>query len=186
MEPKKRCTTTLLTVVEEDDILYFPLVNVLSKLELFCNRIRLINIIFFNFLDVPVKRTLYPFFHSNRSRFFNMETLYTQSLVGILNGLGNEYPKLNRATELSDAAKTADQSYVRWEANGGVDLQLPSFKLTNRQMFWLCLMHVFSKKFDKKAAQEVGENFRLESDNLNDRVKLIPGFKEAFRCGKKS
>lgn len=69
-------------------------------------------------------------------------------------------------------ADVSYKSYVRWEENGGVDLQLPAFKLTNRQMLWLCIVHAFSYKSHEKAQKDFSKILKLKTT-----------FREAFRCG---
>lgn len=88
-------------------------------------------------------------------------------------------------SELLPNEETAYRSYLRWETNGGVDLQLPSFKLTNRQMFWVCLAHKLSHKYHRNVPKGADDYLRLINDNLNIHMKLIPGFREAYQCDDK-
>lgn len=129
--------------------------------------------------------TLYPFYHPHRSRFFNMATLYRQTLQGIADGLIKSFPSIALAIS-QNIEEIADKSYVKWEANGGVDLQLPSFKLTNRQMLWVCIAHKNSLKYQKNLKKEIDEEYRISNDFLHVLLKLKPGFREAFQCGNKT
>lgn len=123
------------------------------------------------FSDVPVIFTLYPFFHPNRSRFFNMATLYTRVVIQVIAGLLNAYPSSDLRFINTDFEGLADKSYIRWEENGGVEHQLPSFKMTNRQMLWLCFQHVASFKS------------HFESETLFEyKCFLRPAFREAYQC----
>lgn len=98
-----------------------------------------------------------------------MATLYSVVLESINSRLGTAV----------DEWGMADRSYVKWEANGGVvDLQLPAFKLTNRQMRWLCLAHVYSSKFHSKYGAGLGAD--LESFLF--RMQQHPSFMDAFQC----
>lgn len=107
-----------------------------------------------------------------------MATLYTDTLIGITYGIQDSKLITNNVTILQEAASIADKSYVRWEANGGVDLQLPSFKLTNRQMFWLCRMHAVSRKYHRSL-----EANQTRVPGISD-LEPLQGFKEAFKCDK--
>lgn len=134
------------------------------------------------FLDYPVIWTLYPYFDPNRSRFFNMATFYLHALDAIDVGLKGAYPKEN-LTDLLPQEEMTYRSYVKWELNGGVDLQLPSFKLTNRQMVWVCMLYSLSKKFHRNTPKKSGAYVRITNNNLNAYLKRTPGFREAFQCG---
>lgn len=73
-----------------------------------------------------------------------------------------------------------DENYVKWEVNGGKDLQLSAFKLTNRQMLWLNLAHVGSEKFPVKSGRGF-HNFLIE--NMHVLYKRHRRFRDAFKCG---
>lgn len=97
-----------------------------------------------------------------------MATLYRSILINLFDDLKDTNPSLDLDFEI-DPETIADKSYVKWEKDGGIDLQLPAFKLTNRQMFWLCYAHVnFHKKFSE---------IELITVKVND------GFREAYQCG---
>lgn len=104
-----------------------------------------------------------------------MATLHRLVLEGIRIGLDDSYQNWNLFGSFA-IGDIVDRSYVRWEANGGVELQLPSFKLTNRQMLWLCIAHTLSKKYIR------GFQKAYENELLNDFLNGFSGFKEAFQC----
>lgn len=133
----------------------------------------------FSHTDVPLPSTLYPAFHPNRSRFFNMAFLYNGVLSALIHGLEKEFSYENLAVFLP-FLDMGDRSYVKWEGNGGVDLQLPGFKLTNRQMYWVCLVHITATKYHRnlKTRYEVKE----KKVNANLHTFLIKSLKEAFQC----
>lgn len=134
------------------------------------------------FLDYPVIWNLYPHFHQNRSRFFNMATFYLHALNGINVGLKNAFSKED-LKDLLPLEEMTYRSYIEWEDNGGIDLQLPSFKLVNRQMIWVCMVHSLAQKYHKKTPKRNGEYIRIINDNLNTYLKRNLGFREAFQCG---
>lgn len=105
-----------------------------------------------------------------------MATLYAKVLYHVTAGLVSVLSNKDHVQYLNtDFSGIADKSYVRWEEKGGVDLQLPSFKLTNRQMLWLSIKHVSSFKSHKKKF--------LNSDEDDVFMQLNPAFREAFQCG---
>lgn len=107
-----------------------------------------------------------------------MATLYTDTLIGIAYGLKDLASNSSETLVLPEPETIADRSYVKWEANGGVDLQLPSFKLTNRQMFWLCRVHTTSRKYHKDLQER-----QTRVPGISN-VELLPSFREAFHCNK--
>lgn len=109
-----------------------------------------------------------------------MATLYNEVISSIIHGLEREF-SYDSLKLFVPIFSMADQSYVRWEANGGIDLQLPAFKLTNRQMYWLCFFHVISRKFIKNPISTVNDKNQYFNDNLNF-LKGVWVFREAFKC----
>lgn len=137
-----------------------------------------------HFSDVPAIWTLYPFFHPERPRYFNMATLYKSAVTYITIGLNNASPNEGFEAFDLDFEEMADKSYVRWEANGGVDLQLPSFKLTNRQMLWLCLAHRSASIFQKLSVKDITIKYhRILNKYFHISLKANQGFRDAFQCG---
>lgn len=171
-KPREHWIRKLDAIVSEIKLRYHADTNILreSELYIFSNSTYKVS------SDVPAILTIYPFFHPNRSRFLNMATLYTKVLYHVTAGLLGALPNKDHVRYLNtDFSGIADKSYVRWEENGGVELQLPSFKLTNRQMLWLSIKHVSSFKSHKKKF--------LNSDEDDAFLQLNPAFREAFKCG---
>lgn len=86
-------------------------------------------------------------------------------------------------TFLIENAILADENYVRWEANGGKERQLSAFKLTNRQMLWVCSAYRYTSKYHEKVPKTYDAAPRLQIDYLHVRYKHIKNFREAFQCG---
>lgn len=101
-----------------------------------------------------------------------MATLYREVIRAITESLRKRFPITDLRFINSDIEDIIYKSYVRWEENGGVELQLPSFKLTNRQMLWLCLVHMSSYKSHTKKINSIFNHNFLER----------PAFREAFQC----
>lgn len=102
------------------------------------------------------------------------ETLYSRR------GFGDAIPGLASLPYSSEMAYT---SYVKWEDGGGVDLQLPAFKLTNRQMFWVCYAHTAAEKYQKLKTEQGTPEYEEYNKRLHSRMIHLPGFREAFKCG---
>lgn len=173
-------TPTLQRITGQDFIHYHTDLNALSEY-CFINEVSFIdNTVIF--LDIPLYWSFYPLFHPNRSRFFNMATLYAQVIDRIRQGLEEEFSYSSLLAFLSPF-KMADESYVRWESNGGTELQLPAFKLTNRQMFWVSAIHTQSQKFTKNPTPGANDAHIYVNQNANYAFKTYPNFREAFQCG---
>lgn len=78
--------------------------------------------------------------------------------------------------------RLADESYVKWEQNGGVDLPLSAFKLTNRQMFWLSVAHRYATKYQINLPESFEAISRLQNKYMHVINKNEKGFREAFNC----
>lgn len=130
---------------------------------------------------VPAEFTLPPYFFPDRSRFFNLATLYVDTVEALKIGLWSHFTKEKLGFTFYfdlNAEKMADENYVKWENKGGKELQLSSFKLTNRQMLWLSIAHV-------QAAQHhtnFDEILSLKNDNFHLNYKSRIEFQEAFQC----
>lgn len=111
-----------------------------------------------------------------------MATLYKEILRTIDEELVEAFPNLN-LSNLLEFEKIIDKSYIEWESNGGVDLQLPSFKLTNRQMLWVCMAHVLSRKYHRNAPKHINERTQIVLKNFNIYLKQNTEFRTAFKCG---
>lgn len=77
----------------------------------------------------------------------------------------------------------ADENYMKWEANGGKELQLSAFRLTNRQMLWLTSAHRYTSKYHINVPKSYDEAARLQIKYLHVRYKGLKGFRDAFGCG---
>lgn len=77
----------------------------------------------------------------------------------------------------------ADESYARWEAKGGIDLQLPAFKLTNRQMVWVCMAYRNSLKYHAETPKSYDTKLRILNKYMHVYYKRSRNFQEVFQCG---
>lgn len=106
--------------------------------------------------------------------------------MNVVNGAVDNfiYEKTKKASSINlRNINLADKSYVKWEANGGKELQLSAFKLTNRQMLWLCDAHVFSTKYHEHVPKDSNAGIRLENEFQHIFYKSSERFREAFGCG---
>lgn len=75
----------------------------------------------------------------------------------------------------------ADKSYANWEKNGGQEHHLSSFKLTNRQMFWVCMMNIYAIKYHTNSEWFEAKQ-RLQAEYLHVITKSNKEFRDAFEC----
>lgn len=123
--------------------LYNEEMNILRKVTLCCYKMSPYIV---SFSDFPVLKSLHPSYHPNRSRFFNMVTVYLLVAEALYNHFDSHGGKeLTKDFHMPDETELAYLSYKRWNENGGKELLLSGFKLTNLQMFWLCYVHVLRR-----------------------------------------
>lgn len=72
---------------------------------------------------------------------------------------------------------------MKWEANGGKELELSAFKMTNRQMLWLAFAHRETSKYQRDVETLYTNINHKINKYLHIRYKHLKGFKEAFGCG---
>lgn len=83
---------------------------------------------------------------------------------------------------MPDEVEIAYLSYKRWIENGGQELYLSGFKLTNLQMFWLCVTHVFTLKFNHNTPADINQEAKLFGKYMHVVLKSSPYFRETYRC----
>lgn len=78
----------------------------------------------------------------------------------------------------------AYEYYSNWLKKGNQDLQLPAFKMTDRQMFWLSLAHVMTNKYQLGVSRtfEIGD--QLTNKYMHVLFKSKNKFRKDFKCGK--
>ena len=131
---------------------------------------------------IPPMFIHYPYFHPNRSRFFNTATLFhdivtvlNEDIFNYLQHTGNIY-----GIQKFNPFDLAYNNYVKWEESGGKELTLPGFFLTNRQMFWVVIGHRFYLKVHSH--NKIDESFNLFHRNLHVFFKIMPSFQKDFNC----
>ncbi|CAO1416949.1 unnamed protein product [Diamesa tonsa] len=126
---------------------------------------------------------LYPFYHPNRSHFFNTATLY-QFTAESMNHLIRLYlqTKWDTQIKLIDTLELSYKNYVKWEESGGKELQLPGFFLTNRQMFWVALAHKKYHKFQTGISKITLKKFQHRHTHFHLQLKNQLSFRQAYNC----
>lgn len=76
----------------------------------------------------------------------------------------------------------ADENYVRWELNGGKERELNAFKLSNRQMLWVCFAYRYISKYHEKVPPTTDAPFRFLNENFHIFYKNLKNFRDAFMC----
>lgn len=77
----------------------------------------------------------------------------------------------------------ADQNYQDWVLNGGKELQLSAFKLTNRQMLWVAVAHVHASKFHASVPKSFSTLARLQEEYFHVMLSNYTQFRDSFECG---
>lgn len=139
--------------------------------------------------DIPMIFTLYPFFHPNRSRFYNTATLYSAVMRTLELGIPRYGQKVWNDSLVcflySDTLYNfllGDEYYVKWEASGGKELELAGFRLTNRQMYWISIANRYASKYHISVPQTFDPRERLKLKYFHVRFKYARQFREAFNC----
>lgn len=77
----------------------------------------------------------------------------------------------------------AHKSYDKWLLDGGIELQLPGFRLTNLQMFWLANANVYGLKSHKLSEKHLKIQAVLRNKYFHVHFKVNPDFRKDFNCG---
>ncbi|KAG5666887.1 hypothetical protein PVAND_014894 [Polypedilum vanderplanki] len=140
-----------------------------------------------NILYVPSMWILYPWYHPERPRFFNMATMFVQLLVKIHHGI-KEYIKKNYKIEdskfttgLENSIEIAYDHYINW-LKTNKDLQIGANILTNPQLFWMARAVFHFAKYHRTIKNETNEIQRLQIEYMHVEFKSKKGFQEAFEC----
>lgn len=124
---------------------------------------------------------LYPALHVNRPRFFTIVVLQSYLFQLIRLKVGGE-----SWIENLKKVEFAYKYYADWLDKGNVDLYLPAFKLTSRQMFWLTYVHVTTEKYHFGVPKRFDIAHQLTNQYMNVLLKNITEFREDFQCGEMS
>lgn len=116
---------------------------------------------------------LYPNFHPARPRFFNTAAFYREVLRLITKDVSLDISPID----------VAYKNYADWLNKGNLDLHLPAFKMTSRQMFWLSAVHVITEKYQVGVSQSFELMHQLTNKYLHVILKNKKEFREDFKCG---
>ncbi|CAO1412737.1 unnamed protein product [Diamesa tonsa] len=133
-----------------------------------------------NILYIPPRLIHYPYYHPNRSRFFNTATLFVRTVEALEIGVKSRLD-LSQFHN-TDAQNIGFLNYVKWEESGGKELQLPGFFLTNRQMFWLADAHTSFMKHHPHNYFHDEPMFYLFLKNFHLYYKGLLVFRQTFNC----
>lgn len=122
----------------------------------------------------------YPYYHPNRSRFFNTATFFVKTVEGLNGGIKN---LLNSKQFLRiNPQNVGFINYVKWEESGGKELQLPGFFLTNQQMYWVARAHVSFTKHHPHGSLHENPNYYSFLKNFHIFYKNNLLFRKTFNC----
>lgn len=77
----------------------------------------------------------------------------------------------------------AYKNYANWLEKGNQDLNLPAFKMTDRQMFWLSVTHVMTEKYQIGVSKTFELAHQLTNKYMHVLLKNKKKFREDFHCG---
>lgn len=113
-----------------------------------------------------------------------MVTLYLQVLGTLMNEF-EEYAEktFNVTVNTSVDMDLTFKNYKTWSENGGKELVLSGFKLTNFQMFWLSQAHIITFKNHRLSiSDETDVRTNLITKYLHVFFKKRRGFRDAYHC----
>ncbi|KAG5669474.1 hypothetical protein PVAND_017361 [Polypedilum vanderplanki] len=121
---------------------------------------------------------IYPHYHPLRPMFFNMATLFSNTLTVLYKGIVS-YKKVN--LNPNKDVETGFQYYKNWLKNH-TELQIGANYLTNEQLFWVAYAVKVFKKFHRTVPRTTHEGNRLRQEYMHVYFKRLKGFQEAFKC----
>lgn len=163
---------------------------------------------FSNFiLDIPSMWIIYPWYHPQRPRFFNMATMFVQVLVRIHAEIQHYVAAVRKQqiyhnfhdfylifnlqtfnltsstiiTGLEDSIQIAYDHYTNW-LETHKDLQIGANFLTNPQLFWMARAVFHFTKYHRTVAEETNPIQRLQIEFMHVEFKSKIGFQDAFKC----
>lgn len=126
----------------------------------------------------------YPYYHPNRSRFFNTATLFEETVKALQTGMDNYlYQNWNYRRTCDYKSSSLDLSYinyVKWEESGRKELSLSGFFLTNRQIYWIAIAQKMFFKYHSHLKIDKETNLLFENFHLF--FKNNYNFRKAFNC----
>ena len=163
----------------EFNVKYYSDDNILCKISV---QVVIVISNFHIFSDIPSVLIQYPYYHPNRSRFFNTATLFKDT-ANALNSEFKDYLENHWDFNNFQTVQTSDlayNNYVKWEKSGGKDLMLPGFFLTNRQMFWVALANTNFYKIHPNNDVDPTTLFKLKHFHVI--YKNYRNFRDAYNC----
>lgn len=122
--------------------------------------------------------TLYPCFHPERPRFFNLLALFFE-IFSIMSARD-----IYHSSDHISGIDIAYKMYKGWLKKGNQELILPGFKMNSRQMFWLTAAHIITNKYQIGVSQ----NFKLANQLTNKYMHVLfknkKQFRKDFKCNK--
>ncbi|KAG5669536.1 hypothetical protein PVAND_017423 [Polypedilum vanderplanki] len=157
--------------------------NILCKTRLLIN-------LYFNsnfeiiFVDFSPLSIIYPHYHPLRPRFFNMATLFEDTLSQLFLNIKeytlNKYQlDVEPTTELQ--VQISYEHYKNWLKNHK-EMQIGANYLTNEQLFWVADAVEGFNKYHRTVPKSINERNRLNYEYMHVRYKFMKGFQDAFQC----
>lgn len=136
-------------------------------------------------LFISAEKLYYPFYHSQRPRFFNAATVENYFFERLEIRLRNRMKTKHKITDFAwnldlfwDSWHVAYEFYEEWLKARGEDLELGAHRLSNKQLFWVAAVRSAVAKQRYEKPEEEAKWFSV----LNRSMLKRPGFVEAFHC----
>ncbi|CAO1421540.1 unnamed protein product [Diamesa tonsa] len=135
-------------------------------------------------LFVPAYQLHFPWYHPDRTRFFNTATLFMEIMTALGRGVeifANQ--KWNESIGINfNNPEFGYNNFVKYKSAGGKDLSLAGFRLTTSQLYWITSAHKFYNKYQPKVPSDYSPVHRLQNKFLHIYYKVSPIFREVFNC----
>lgn len=155
------------------------------------------------FAVIPAYQLHFPWYHPNRSRFFNTATLFMEVMTALGRGVEEFTNKvkqhLKQFRTLKHNFKLLQKwnesiginfnnpefgynNLVKWELVNGKELGLGGFRLTNSQLYFVTSAHKFYNKYQPNVPKYYSPVHRLQNKYLHIYYKISPTFRKVFNC----
>ncbi|KAG5668090.1 hypothetical protein PVAND_016045 [Polypedilum vanderplanki] len=158
------------------------------KIELIVgNTLAFYNLMDENYFYIPTVWTIYPLYHPERPRFFNMARLFQTNIWDIREGVVNFLDKIlpgnpqNYTICDDDNFQITYEVYSKWLENHK-DLEIGANYLTHKQLYWMAVAVSRYLKFHRIVPKKFFPLNRLQMDYFHIWFKHKPGFQDAFKC----
>ncbi|KAG5666985.1 hypothetical protein PVAND_014988 [Polypedilum vanderplanki] len=128
--------------------------------------------------------TVYPFYHPLRPKFFNMATLFQETLIRLFWDISEYiFTKYQIDAELTtENEEQISYGYYKNWLKDHKEMQIGANYLKNEQLFWIADAVKKFNKYHRTVPKSIHDRSRLIFDYMHVRYKNMKGFQDAFQC----